>query len=47
MWMGGYVPLGYDLRDRKVVINEAEAKTVREIFKLYLELARSGFSKTS
>ncbi len=38
MWMGGYVPLGYDLRDRKVVINEAEAKTVREIFKLYLEL---------
>src|SRR6202046_5138817 len=38
MWMGGYVPLGYDLRDRKVVINEVEAKTVREIFKLYLEL---------
>jgi site-specific DNA recombinase len=38
MWMGGCVPLGYDLRDRKVVINEAEAKTVQEIFKLYLEL---------
>jgi site-specific DNA recombinase len=38
MWMGGYVPLGYDLRDRKVVINDAEAKTVREIFRLYLEL---------
>ena len=38
MWMGGYVPLGYDLRDRKVVVNEVEAKTVREIFKLYLEL---------
>src|SRR6185437_2945797 len=29
MWMGGNVPLGYDVRDRKLHINEAEAATVR------------------
>ena len=38
MWMGGVPPLGYDLRDRRLVVNEAEAETVRLIFKLYLEL---------
>src|SRR3546814_17147388 len=38
MWMGGPVPLGYDVRDRKLVVNEAEAETVRSIFKRYLEL---------
>ena len=32
MWMGGNVPLGYDVRDRKLVVNEAEAATVRRIF---------------
>ena len=32
MWMGGSVPLGYDVRDRKLVVNEAEAATVRRIF---------------
>ena len=36
--MGGLVPLGYDARDRTLVINEAEAKTVRTIFCLYLKL---------
>lgn len=41
MWMGGPVPLGYDVRERKLVINEAEASTVRHIFARYLEL-RSG-----
>ena len=25
MWMGGFVPLGYDVKDRKLVVNEAEA----------------------
>ena len=29
MWMGGSVPLGYDVQDRKLVVNEAEAATVR------------------
>jgi site-specific DNA recombinase len=38
MWMGGPLPLGYDLCDRKLVINEAEAATVRHIFHSYLEL---------
>ena len=38
MWMGGNVPLGYDARDRKLVINDAEAKTVRAIFRRYAEL---------
>ncbi len=37
MWMGGPIPLGYDLKDRKLVINPAEAETVREIFRLYAE----------
>ena len=36
MWMGGRVPLGYDLKNRKLVINEEEAKVVREIFRQYL-----------
>lgn len=38
MWMGGVVPLGYDAKDRKLVVNEAEAETVRTLFRLYLEL---------
>jgi DNA invertase Pin-like site-specific DNA recombinase len=38
MWMGGNLPLGYDLRDRQLVINEREAETVRSIFQRYLEL---------
>jgi site-specific DNA recombinase len=37
MWMGGNVPVGYDARDRKLVINPEEAKTVSRIFSLYLE----------
>src|SRR6202051_4243135 len=32
MWMGGIPPLGYDVRDRRLVINPAEAKTVRYIY---------------
>ncbi len=38
MWMGGPLPLGYDVRDRKLVINDAEAETVRHLFRSYLEL---------
>ncbi len=38
MWMGGTVPLGYDLEDHHLVLNVAEARTVRLIFQLYLEL---------
>jgi site-specific DNA recombinase len=36
LWMGRLVPLGYDARDRTLVVNEAEARTVRTIFQLYL-----------
>jgi site-specific DNA recombinase len=38
IWMGGTLPIGYDLRERKLVINENEAKTVGHIFERYLEL---------
>ena len=38
MWMGGNVPLGYDVKDRKLVVNETEASTVRLIFRRYAEL---------
>ena len=38
MWMGGNVPLGYDVVDRKLIINAAEAATVRLIFRRYAEL---------
>ena len=37
MWMGGPVPLGYMVRDRKLVIDDGEAGTVRQIFTRYLE----------
>ena len=37
-WTGGTVPLGYDARDKKLVVNKAEAETVRTIFQRYLEL---------
>src|SRR5207253_5319806 len=35
IWMGGLVPLGYEVRDRRLVINEAEATIVRHIFMRY------------
>lgn len=38
LWMGGNPPLGYDVRDRKLVVNEVEAATVRRIFGLYLKI---------
>jgi DNA invertase Pin-like site-specific DNA recombinase len=38
LWMGGLVPLGFDARDGELVINAAEAETVRTLFRLYREL---------
>ena len=38
MWMGGTVPLGYDVRDHCLVVNAKEAATVRLVFQLYIEL---------
>ena len=42
MWMGGPVPLGYRLENRKLLIEEPEAATVRHIFRRYLELGSVG-----
>jgi site-specific DNA recombinase len=53
MWMGGLPPLGYDLpqdNSRTLIVNEAEAATVRLIFEAYLKLgsvnALEGWLKT-
>jgi len=40
-WMGGTRPLGYEIRERKLIVNQAEADTVRHIFNRYLELGRA------
>jgi site-specific DNA recombinase len=42
-WTGGTVPLGYEAKDKKLVVNKTEAETVRTIFRRYLEL--KSFSK--
>jgi DNA invertase Pin-like site-specific DNA recombinase len=39
MWMGGKVPLGYDVANRKLVMNDAEAKNVRQVFEFFAETA--------
>ncbi|RWP04755.1 recombinase family protein [Mesorhizobium sp.] len=36
MWMGGWAPLGYEIKDRKLVINEAEAANVRMVFERFI-----------
>jgi DNA invertase Pin-like site-specific DNA recombinase len=38
IWMGGISPIGYEVLDRKLVINQSEAKTVRHIYEQYLKL---------
>ncbi len=38
LWMGGTVPLGYDIKDRHLVVNEKEAEIVRQIFQKYSEI---------
>jgi site-specific DNA recombinase len=37
MWMGGWAPLGYEVRERKLVVNEEDAKLVRSIFQRFLK----------
>jgi DNA invertase Pin-like site-specific DNA recombinase len=37
MWMGGKVPLGYEVVARKLVVNETEAARVRRVFELFVE----------
>ena len=38
MWMGGYVPLGYEVMEQKLVVNETEAELIRAIYQRYLTL---------
>lgn len=42
MWMGGVVPLGFDVVDRKLVINADEAERIRHIYRRYLALGSVG-----
>ena len=42
IWVGGVVPLGYRVLDRKLIVDGEEAKTVRFIFGRYLELGSLG-----
>jgi site-specific DNA recombinase len=37
MWMGGWAPLGYEVKDRKLVVNEVDANLVRSIFQRFLK----------
>jgi site-specific DNA recombinase len=37
MWMGGWAPLGYEVKDRKLIVNEVDAKLVRSIFQRFLK----------
>src|SRR5438046_10759233 len=38
MWMGGFVPMGYDVKDRRLVVNQAEAAIVRMIFARFAQI---------
>jgi DNA invertase Pin-like site-specific DNA recombinase len=38
MWMGGHPPLGYEVRERKLVIDETEGALVRHIFERFLQV---------
>ncbi len=42
IWVGSVVPLGYRVVERKLVIDEMEAETVRFVFRRYLELGSLG-----
>ncbi|MDQ3549626.1 MAG: recombinase family protein [Chloroflexota bacterium] len=42
MWMGGPAPLGYDVSERRLVVNEGEAQVVRHLFIRYAELGSIG-----
>src|SRR5256714_9783069 len=38
IWVGGTLPLGYEIKDGKIAVVEEEAELVRSIFRRYLEL---------
>jgi site-specific DNA recombinase len=37
IWMGGWAPLGYEVKERKLIVNEVDAKLVRSIFQRFLK----------
>jgi site-specific DNA recombinase len=37
-WMGGWAPLGYEVRDRKLIVNQADGERVRHIFRRFVQL---------
>src|SRR2546421_12797016 len=47
MWMGGFVPLGYDVKKRKLVINKAEAATIQTIFQRFARIGSATKLSTS
>ena len=44
LWIGGMVPLGYDWRERRLVVNPEEAEVVRHLFARYLQLRSVRFA---
>jgi len=38
MWMGGFVPMGYRVENRKLVVHEPEAAVIRRIFERFLKV---------
>jgi site-specific DNA recombinase len=38
MWVGGMAPFGYDTKDHRISVNQAEAEHVRTIFRSYLKV---------
>src|ERR1700733_15050437 len=38
IWMGGWTPLGYEVRDRKLIVHEEDAERVRSIFRRFVQL---------
>jgi site-specific DNA recombinase len=47
LWMGGHVPLGYDLEARRLLANPGEAAIVEMIFERYVELGSVASLKTA
>jgi hypothetical protein len=43
MWTGGTVPFGYSVEDKKLLVNDAEARVVREAFALLLAHQQMAF----
>jgi DNA invertase Pin-like site-specific DNA recombinase len=47
MWMGGHPPLGYDVKNRKLVVNEPEAALVRSIFERFVRVGSATKSRNA